>query len=273
MRWTIGLLSVWTMLVGHAWPVHAQDAKLSVTPVAVAVMSSKFDADAFEMSRPLGCDAPVAVALLVKSNGPSIIGLNGDDSAITTLRDDQGSDLLKADQPTRTDGFMMSSSALSPFPDISKDQKQVLIEVRGGKAPAVGSKAVTLKGTLVLKTATGTETVKVERVALQLGKLPAGVYDVSIIEAGPNEWVEPEQIAVTFQLAGEAGQRWADITFKDSQGQALEARQFSTLTMFDKVQVQYALPKTAKAVTVELTLWTGFESVKLPVDATIGLGL
>ena len=220
------------------------------------------------MMQPFHSSAGVALCVLVRSTGKSIVAFDGDASRLDLLQDDRGTD-LKA-------GSADSYQPTFGFPQISQDGKSVLFELRGNGLPAPEGNRIRAQGTAVLKVGTALDTARQMNVPLTKGtKIMAGPVPFTIkdvTEGGPFGG------AMTITLAADQSlDAINEIRFEDANGTPIETQDAGTVTttMMGRVSVekQIGFAKKVDSATVAVKYWKGLETVRVPLKLDVGLSL
>jgi len=235
-----------------------------------------------EMSlRPFNWTPGTALSLLVVVPDGGLIGFDSDGSKLTALKDDKGTDLMKAPPVPKAQGRFRATTRggrLSPFAHMSKDGKACVVEVRTGQAPAKGATRLTAMGTLAFRRAAGKKAFRQEKVALKPGtKITAGAIPLTISKVGAPRW---KRSGMVLEIALKANQDTTPISairFFGADGKEIESAPAggSRMTMMGRTEVtrNYQLGRKVDAVTVEVEYWTGLETLVVPFDVTCTLGL
>ncbi len=220
------------------------------------------------MMQPFNSSGGVALAVFVRSTGKSIVTFDDDASSLDVLQDDRGTNLL-----------VESPSSYQPtfgFPQVSKDGKSALFDLRGNGMPAEGSTRIRAQGTAVLKVGTSLETARQVNVPLKKGtKIMAGPvpFTVKDVTAGGSFGAEMT-LALTADQDLDA---ISDIEFEEAGGAPLETQNAGTITahMMGRVSVekQVSFTKKVDSATVVVKYWKGLQTVRVPLKFDVGLGL
>ena len=200
----------------------------------------------------------VGLALVVQSAGASgIIAFDDDASALEELTDSTGKNLL-------------DDASIWPFPKLSKDGKFLVVEMKSGGVPTVGSTHVAAKGTLSVTTATGSKPVKVLKVPLENGKtfkFGTGTVTVEDVDTS-NEGKTSLTLKSTLPIMGSI----KDVRFLDAKNQPIESNNNGSGRMNDVAYKSFSVSTQAKTVTLEVDAWQGLKQRAIPFDVKATLG-
>jgi len=272
---------------GAAWVVSALVLAVGVAraqPPQVEVRGVRVVGEGYggEMSlRPFNWTKGTTLSLLVIVPDGGLIGFDSDGSKLTALKDDKGTDLMKAPPAPKARGRFRAAARggrLSPFAHLSKDGKACVVEVRTGQVPAKGATRLTAMGTLAFRRATGKKAFRQEKVALKPGtKIAAGAIPLTISKVGAPRW---KRSGMVWEIALKADQDTtpiAAVRFFGGDGKEIESASAggSRMTMMGRTEVtrNYQLARKVDAVTVEVEYWTGLKTISVPFDVTCSLGL
>lgn len=250
-----------------------QETKLTVEAAAIVVARDvglgENEPGPFNQNEP-----GTKIALLVKSSGPGILGVEDKKSRIASMKDDKGNDLLAA-KPKKDGGF--SRTGLWPFPKIAKDGKSCVLEVHAHGLPAKGARSIQVEGTLALLTAQGQEAVKQADVKLQAGtKIKAGELELAVEKVGKDGFNDLFPFQVSFS-GGKGGRSFSKVRFLDAAGKEIESRPGSVSRMSgfgdETWSWEYNLKSEVKACALEITLWRQLSEASVPFKLEVSLGL
>ena len=220
------------------------------------------------MMQPFNSSGGVALAVLVRSTQKSIVAFDDDASSLDVLQDDRGTDLLVESPDSYQPTF--------GFPQVSKDGKAALFDLRGNGMPAEGGTRIRAQGTVVLKVGTTLETARQVNVPLKAGtKIMAGPVPFTIKEV-----TDGGSFGAQMTVALAADQRLdaiSDIQFEDAGGAALETQNAGSFTMSTagrvSVEKQISFARKVDSATMVVTYWKGLQTVRVPLKLDVGLGL
>ena len=260
----IGLLAAGLLVAQTTRPAKP---KVQVDPISLGV------------NRPLPADKQglslfgrggTSLKLLISLPGMNIIGTDVAACKLTTFTDDKGTDLSK----TRSWGFRPGWLGSSK-PHISKDAHACIMEVRSDQVPARGASKLTLKVKLGLKCGTA-ETTYTEKVALKIGseiKFPLAPMKVRTVTEGG--WGGMKMtVSLTSTKPTDAIRK---ITFLGPDGKEIKHRVqgtgYSGRREKMTYETSYGLAKKVDSVTLKITYYSKVETVAVPVDISVGVGL
>jgi hypothetical protein len=247
----------------YAAPGDAGRPALSAQVVGLQVTAQVPGEDM--MARPFNQDAGVALAVLLRSADKTIVAFDSDASRLALLQDDKGTDLKGGNAESMRSTF--------GFPQLAKDGKSVLIELRGEVMPAAGAARIKAEGTAVLKVGSGLETVRQENVALKadskitVGPVPLTIKDVQAMGGAMQLTISADQEldainGIQFQGAGGAEIKAQDVGW-------------STTSLMGKVSAQRQIRFDSKvdSATVVIKYWKSLETQQVPLKLEAGLSL
>jgi len=225
-------------------------------------------------TRPFNWSEGTTVVVLVTLPKGGIIAFDPKASKVETFTDDKGTNLLEA----KSSKFHFGGGPFGSWPKISEDARAAVIEVQSNGLPAKGATKLTVKGTLVFKTAKQKKTYTAKDIALKVGtKIEAGSIPFEITKVGKPKWGgNKAKLAVTLKATQDLSQI-AAIRFLDAEGNEIKAQPAGTTKMssFGRTTIQqnYRLEEEVKTATVAIDYWEDLEIVNLPfeVQATLGL--
>ena len=257
IAWFLALCGVTTAAAAAppAKPAPAPAAP-TVTVAAIRVVAAAYGEDESEV-QPFNERPGVGLALLVTAPGGGLIAFDEDASALGEISDSTGKSLL-------------ANSSIWPFPKLSKDGKYLVVEMKSGGVPTVGSEHVAAKGTLSVTTATGTKPVKVLKVPLENGKtfkLGTGTITVEDVDTS-TEGKTSLTLKSTLPIMGSI----KDVRFLDAKNQPIESNNNGTGRMNDVAYKSFSVSTQAKTVTLEVDAWQGLKQRAIPFDVKATLG-
>lgn len=257
IAWFLALCGVTTAAAAAppAKPAPAPAAP-TVSVAAIRVVAAAYGEDESEV-QPFNERPGVGLALLVTAPGGGLIAFDEDASALGEISDSTGKSLL-------------ANSSIWPFPKLSKDGKYLVVEMKSGGVPTVGSTHVAAKGTLSVTTATGTKPVKVLKVPLENGKtfkLGTGTITVEDVDTS-TEGKTSLTLKSTLPIMGSI----KDVRFLDAKNQPIESNNNGTGRMNDVAYKSFSVSTQAKTVTLEVDAWQGLKQRAIPFDVKATLG-
>ena len=260
----LGLVSA-GLLVAQATPPAA--GKIQVEPVAIQVARTKAAKD---HGLSLFGQKGTSLKLLVVLPDKNIIGMDAAACKLTTFADDKGTDLSK------TRGWGSRPGWLQSFgPHVSKDGHACIIELHSDDAPAKGAGKITFKAKLALKCGVG-ETTYTERVALKAGtpiKFPPAPMKVGSVKG--EGWGDMQMtFTVTSSKSTESIKK---IVFLGADGKEIKHRSLGRGRSGSPgrmtYETNYGLAEKVDSVTLKITYYSKVETVAVPVDVSVGVGL
>ena len=257
IAWFLAVCGVTTAAVAAppAKPAAAPAAP-TVSVAAIRVVAAAYGEDESEV-QPFNERPGVGLALLVTAPGGGLIAFDEDASALGEMSDSTGKSLL-------------ANASIWPFPKLSKDGKYLVVEMKSGGVPTVGSDHVAAKGTLSVTTATGTKPVKVLKVPLENGKtfkLGTGTITVEDVDTS-TEGKTSLTLKSTLPIMGSI----KDVRFLDAKNQPIESSNNGNGRMNDVAYKSFSVSTQAKTVTVEFDAWQGLKQRAIPFDLKATLG-
>jgi hypothetical protein len=218
--------------------------------------------------RPFNQEPGTSLAVVVRSADKTIVAFDSDASKLSLLQDDKGTDLKGAAEQSMFSTF--------GFPQMDKDGKSVLFELRGGGLPAAGATRIKAEGLVVLKVGTALETVRQENVALKKdSKITVGPVPFTIkeVQAGGGDGAGME-VTLTATQSIEAIN---EIRFQDAAGAEIKTEDSGTMSMnmmgAISVEKQIRFDKKVDSATVVIKCWKGLETRQVPLKLEAGLSL
>jgi hypothetical protein len=218
-------------------------ASPTVSVAAVRIVAAGYGEEDREV-QPFNERAGVGLALLVTAPGGGLIAFDEDASALGEISDSEGKSLL-------------DDASIWPFPKLSKDGKFLVVEMRSGGVPTVGSTHVAAKGTLSVTTASGSKPVKV-------GTGVVTVEDVDTSTEGKTSLTLKSTLPVMGSIK--------DVRFLDAKNQPIESSNNGNGRMNDVAYKSFSVSTQAKTVTLEFDAWQGLKQRAIPFDVKATLG-
>ncbi|MCC6682200.1 MAG: hypothetical protein IT445_14965 [Phycisphaeraceae bacterium] len=263
-------LIVASMLTFAACFAHAE---VMVTPIALTVGSPTLQDMDFDF-RPNGVNPGTSVHVIITGLEQRIVDLDTDNSTVSMAVDSTGKDLLAQPKPKSDGGFSMSMSSdpIGPFPHIKADGSAIAVELITPQAPAAGATSINCEASLAVLTAAGTKTLSAQNVPLQPGQVALGDQSFEITAMGPSDW-EEGKFKLTLKMTKDLHQQVAGWTITDDAGAKLTDGPYSTMTMFDTVELEFTLSANPQAASFALDLYDDMQKVTVPVKFQVGLGI
>jgi hypothetical protein len=235
---------------------------LAAGPVRVAglqVVGPGLGANGTEL-QPFHQAPGLTLALAVEAPpGKAVIEIDTDECVVEALADDRGTNLLE-------------SVSWGSFPDSTEDGRQALVEVTAQTRPAAGVTKVQLKGSLKLVVAAGIESEKIAKLELEPGqkvKTLRGILELVELAGGGGD----EGATITFGATSAIRDQLKEIRFFGADGQPIEIWGRGSMSMGDAVQLEFSLKEKPTRLSLELDWWKGLDSLTVPFDLAVGLGL
>ena len=199
----------------------------------------------------------MALALFVKLSGGGIVEMVSDKSALTSLTDDTGANLLE-------------EARFGPFPKVTKDGSAALIEVEARGRPSQGATSISAEGSIVLRSSSGTTVQKVSGLRLESGKtFKVGAAIVTLGEVT----AQGDYAGLTLKLSRSTLLTIKEIRFKDAKGQPISTSRTGSGWSNDDAEVSYQIPAAVKTANLELDVWQNLKEQTVPFNLKFGLSL
>lgn len=245
-------------------------AEVTVRPIGL-VIGSPMIADMDFSFQPNGVNAGTSAHVLVTGIENTIVKLDDDNSTLDKVTDSTGKDLLK-ERPANTEGFSFSSSPIGPFPKISEDGTQLIVELVAPQTPAPGATSISFEGKLSVLVAQGRKTVSAQGITPTPGQVQLGDNTLEITGYGPSDWEEGKS-----KLSLRLGKPLFDAiaTWKITGPDSVELSNgpYSIMTSMDVAEVELTLEKATDTINIELELFDGLKTIEIPVTTEVGLGI
>ena len=262
-RKNIAVLAAVLIVLAASWTAAPASAAESETKATVKVAGLRVNAEPYNGSskmRPFNYPAGTMLVLQVTHPDGGLYGIDAGESSVKKFRDDAGTDLLSGESSFFQPGFQTNVRT-------SKDGKAALVSVYGPGRPAEKARKIDLRGTVHLKRSSGTETVRAEDVKVQEGT-SFSLGSSSFTLAGTERSFGQTMVILETDIEQE---RVADITLYDTQGNDVTG---SACQRQPGLIGQSVKPGTTlDTLTVEMTLRQDVETISVPVEKTISVGL
>ncbi|MFT6862941.1 MAG: hypothetical protein ACJAVK_001502 [Akkermansiaceae bacterium] len=273
MRASLFSMTVSLLFFGMALGVASGQLDVSVAGLQVVgegYTPEVADKEMFQELRAFNWKAGTKVALLVKSKGKTIIGMDEEGSTVTVFSDDKGTDFTKVKRrfSNKSVGF--------GFPRLSEDGKALMAEVETAGIPQKGSQSIILKGELLVSVASESSLSKSVVTEVKKGaKLTVGKQSFEVAKAGKPDWGDdPWSIELKSNVSHKD---FKAFKFYDAKGEEIKADQngSGSMGMFGKrsYTVTFNLAKKVEKIILGLDGWTDLEVVKVPFEVTVNAGL
>jgi len=212
------------------------------------------------------------VSAMIEAKGPkNIISSDLQNSKLTAMRDDKGTDLKKQmpEAAKRTFG----GAAVGPSP-VSKDGKSLLVQMHAQGIPAKGSTRVEAEATVPLFVASQKKTDKQAGVALKLDTVvQTGAGPLKIVKVN----TPGESVDVRFQGKEPIFQQITAIKFFRD-GKEVKSMLAFAMPPYQGTDGwvasrQYKIEPKLDTVDMEIEYWADMEKVEVPVKVQAGVGL
>ena len=261
------------LIFGMALGVASAQLEVSVAGLQVVGEGYAPESEGKKMGQELRAfnqSSGTKIALLVKSKGKTIIGMNEDDSNVVVFSDDKGTDFTKVKRR-----FSRKSVGFG-FPRLSEDGMALIAEVESSGIPQKGAQSVLLKGALLVSVASKSTLSKSEVTELKKGvKLTVGEQSFEVTKSGKPQWGDdPWSIELKSNVSHKA---FKAFKFFDAKGEEIKADKngSSSMGMFGKrtYTVTFNFARKVDKIVLGLDGWTDLEVVKVPFDVTVKVGL
>ena len=219
--------------------------------------------------RPFGRSVGVSVVLMVKSIGNKLIAFDDLASSLATFDDDKGTNLLVGGERAWRPGYGSG--------EIAEDGSACTVEIFAWSRPAKGSQAVLCSGELVFRTGSRTKDFTQKDVAIAEGsRIEAGAIPL-VIEEVKQDTRRGAKLLVTLK-ANQSIDTIADIRFFDADGIAIPGwhdgrGKFTANGRVTSQTWRYLMKAETDRATIVITEWQDLETLTIPFDIKVGLGL
>jgi hypothetical protein len=216
----------------------------------------------------------VRVSVIVSQPGKHFIGIDKAESKLESFTDDQKTNLRTQDGPQVQFGWNPDGQNqwIEQIPRPFEDRSTVALEIRAPRIPAAAAREIQLKGKLVLKSGAVTKTVEKKNLA-EGSEIALGLCTIKVAKVegndlgGCNVTLETSQ---GFELLQK-------IEFFDADGLPLDATHIGNSMRIAENQStigrQYALSEWMDQVTVKITYFDSIETIEVPLDLKVSVGL
>ncbi len=244
-------------------------AEVAVRPVGLTVGSPDIHDMHFSLT-PRGVSAGTVVNLLITGLDHPAVRVDHDLSSLDKATDSTGKDILKQ-RLQRGKTYIINFNPIKPFPQISKDGKQLIVELATPQAPAKGATGFTLKGNLTVMVSTGKINVNAANVATEPGQIMLGEHSVQLVSFGPSDWGQG-QFKLVMKMDNSFFESIASWDFTSPDGTKLSGKPFSSQRSESSAQVEFAFAQDVGQFNIQLEVYDGLQQIDIPVDVEIGLG-
>ena len=265
-------MSYWRLVLLFCLMPMLVAAQAKVEAVGLRVVKSGIGEHKHEL-RPFNWMRGTSLAIRVSSEAGGILGIDNEQSKIIYFTDDQGLDLMHADDEP---GHFMGQSGFGAFPRVSKDGRAVLFELNAPQVPSEKASALAANGQVLLQVASKFDTETVHGVKLIAGtEIKTTQLAFTVKEAGKPKWGNAA-FQLTLETAGDIG-LLKSVTFKTADGESVEVRESGTSRsstngkdLFGQV---YTFKQEHDVLSVQFDIWNDKKSIAVPFDLTVGVGL
>ncbi|MEM7681046.1 MAG: hypothetical protein AAF288_03735 [Planctomycetota bacterium] len=244
-------------------------AEPTAEPIAIAVGSMALEDMDFSL-RPGGVEPGTKLHLLVSGLDQPIVDVDGEASTLTRAVDSTGKDLLE--EPDN-DGFGFSGGGpIGPFPKVSEDGAQLVVELSMPQAPAKGASSISVEGELAVRVAAGTKKAEAPGVKTAGGKFELAGQEVEVKGVEDSDW-QPGKKQLTLRMTAALLESVASWSIIGPGGAELSDGPSSTMTMMDTAELGFMMEVAPEAVTVTAEVYDGMQIVEVPLKLTVGLGV
>lgn len=212
------------------------------------------------------------IRMATQLKGKSVLSVDKEKSAVTSFTDDTGADLSGGLK--KGNGMFFWAQLQSGFGN-DKPKDIADLKIRCGTLPKPGAGKVHLQAKLGLVTAAGTKSETVKVACKKDTEFTVGPYQFKIIEAKPPKWGKAKMVLRLESKKSLVG--IAKIEMVDGNGKAVKTENAGSGSMSFAGKTTYTkgvgLPVVADEATLKFTLHQQMETVVLPIDMKIGLGL
>jgi hypothetical protein len=206
-------------------------------------------------------DPGTRLSVIVTQPGKALLGIDASASKLERFTDDKNTDLNKTDFGGWVDAFGARTSA---------DRSSIGFQVRSKVVPAAGASKLRLKGTLALRVGGGEKMAEEKNVTLKAdAKVKVGPVELSLSK---NAFGDGTPLEVTYP-----NRVLKKIEFLDKDGKALQSSTQGGMSVGDGAKTiytdNYSLKGKAEQLTVRVTYFGKVETVTVPLDLEVGLGL
>lgn len=251
-------------------PPPATTAKVRVCGLKVVTAGYGDPKDWNNSLRPLNSGPGVEVALLLMPSRGKVIGFDDKASSVALFADDKGGD-LGAKKPGEN-AWGNDKTRFGGFPKTSKDGKALMLSISTGKIPNPEATMLRLQGAIALQIATGQKDHKLADQALKTGTvLKAGELTLTLKDVKADGGNTTFDLAYTIPANGDP---IASITFMNGDAKVKGDRRGSMTMGGTKRTVSWRLEGfKGDKITFVITTHTGLETISVPYQKTIQLGL
>ena len=219
----------------------------------------------------MGMNDGMTMNVLIRAPGRHIVGVDDDESKLTTFEDDKKTNL----GPAKKEGFGMQRNWLGSFPQIAPDGSGCAVELQSQSRPAKDATKVLFKGSVSV--VCGADEKSAEQKGLKLvkdSKLTAGPVPMTISDVSDEAWGD-YKMSFTFAF-NQDDSAIKGFVFTDASGKKIEHDRgggsrmtFGAMKNYD---VQWRLKEKVDVVNVKVIYYNKMEKVAVPVELATGVG-
>lgn len=224
----------------------------------------------FGQGKVRGRQVGTRVLLRVSAPGRCFADILPAASPVSAFRDDKGTDLVPADGAGVDRGW-------EPDLQVCPDGSRCIVEVAAARAPATGARSIHVDAQVALRCGQGARKHRREELRLARGaKLTAGGADMEVHSVQEGEFGGGAVLAVVF-VTKKNPEAIRKLAFLDEDGKEIPSRVLRRrkcgFSGASTHEIIFGLGKAVAAAGVEVTTFEKVETVKVPVNLTVGLGL
>ncbi|MBI3726147.1 hypothetical protein HY251_19635 [bacterium] len=272
MRFRVLAATVLVLASAAATKGEGPEITLEVAGVRVSGQGYKEDMNI----RPFGSFfVGSSVAVLVRCQGASLIGIDADACKLSQVADDKGTDLAGA-----TDEMLGRPAGFWTPGQVSKDGKAGMLQLDAWKVPAKGARSIHIEGALACHTASGREEKKVEASFEKDAKLAIGPVALTIEKADkPDFSMDDFPFEISFR-SEKPLHEIADMKALGEDGKEMKCEYSVNPFVLPDMATgkpcyrgSLRMAKAEKKGTIVFVLHTGIKTVTVPMklDASVGL--
>lgn len=244
-------------------------AEPEVTPIAMSVGSAMLEDMDFSL-RPGGVEPGTKVHVLVTGLAQSIVDVDADATEVALAQDSTGKDLLE--EPKKQGFSFGSNSPVGPFPRVSDDGAQLILELSFPQTPAPTATSIRVDGSLAVRVATGTAQAKAPNVKTAGGRFKLAGHDVEVLGLKDNEW-QPGQKQLSLKTSTTLLESVASWKILDPAGETISDGPNSTMTVMKTAELSFPLVNAPETVTIVAEVYEGMQTITVPMKLELGLGI
>lgn len=249
----------------------SQQPTSDVRVMGIRVVDKPFGGDRnvpYSGLRAFNWSTGTSVALLFKVPGGNVIRMDNRESRVKSFTDSSGNSLL-TDAKAAQAGF--------GFPNISKDRKAFMVEVKGPGVPAQGTTRVSGSGEVYVLCSSGKEDLfEAKDLPIRKGaKIRIERFEFEVSDIQKPSWGEFKH-CITLKSTEEY-RKIKSIAFFTTDGKEIKSSASGTTRTESKdgviVKQNYNLMEKPEKITIKVTCWKDLTVKKIPFSFTATLGL